>query len=1026
MVRVPQVDLPSVSVNAGAMPQFQAGQVVPAQNLAGQGAAQLGQGLEQAGAGMLRVQDRINDSRARSADTEFSEFSRAAVSDYRNKKGYDAIQARTQLMQDIQRKQKELADGLDNQWQREAFEQRAGFRNMHFSAQVDDHFVGQSTAYDIGQSKAALDANVSDYTDSFSSSGTIQTMEESPFYKDAMRNVASIMQAQGVQPGSPMWKQAEKSVETQMHVNTLASLAQSQDPASRQMARDYYKQHGSSIPAAERGKIDKAIRSMNVDDIAFSSSQQLMTAFPKDLMTQIETLDNLRAFGGIDEEEYKATLGKITERFNLNRYAEDQQKGELRRQYEDSLRGAISSSQDWSAWETSNAALVTQLQDLGMYDEAQSFWSNRGRLTTRQGEARMMEYLASPQMLKAEDGDVAKKWLEVSAQLSPNLSAQDLQKVEASFIQANGIDPRGQSPSGRGRAGDVVKIVSDEAYFNNLIGKLVGEPYDPAWEKKDKNPGNPAKMDFWLRAQLKLESELTAAGIDKNDRKAITDYVNAQTASTGVTVSLASRNMEGKLVNSWLAPLVYEVQTPEERGVTKWEQPVGSTGRSVTLTLGEWTGDPAKRAEIISTAEKSLAKYREAYRQSPSPEMQEKIDTIDRALKDSNLSGEDATRMGGGADTLIREYLRISAIDSENTFKQNEMRKKLDAASDILMSDQSKKADVASVLQSYMPPIFMREEDAISASPYFVDRAIADGVFGPADQFDNTDVGASRKKAAAKIVLQNLGDAVTRHRTTMKLQERSGRGRMQGPERGPATSGPTATKETADWLASKPYWVASYASSSDLLSDRAQVLSNDFAAKLLEKAQEEGILPYGVVQGIVSGFNDEYSNVKAAIEEAAKEAYEALESAGFAQKATQKVPSRPTTSVPLVAVPSSAEAFASYMQELSDEASQMVEGSQWPSVQSRENDTAQRGLLQKYWAEEQARMQSARRARIESTVARIKGPLEEQRKSQDFVATAKRNVERSLALQSAMKQAENWFNIQEDQALDVMVSRIRK
>jgi hypothetical protein len=776
MVRVPQVDLPSVSVNAGAMPQFQAGQVVPAQNLAGQGAAQLGQGLEQAGAGMLRVQDRINDSRARSADTEFSEFSRAAVSEYRNKKGYDAIQARAQLMQDIQRKQKELADGLDNQWQREAFEQRAGFRNMHFAAQVDDHFVGQSTAYEIGQAKAALDANVSDYTDSFSTPGTIQPMEESPFYKDAMRNVASIMQAQGIQPGSPMWKQAEEGVVTQMHVNTLASLAQSQDPASRQMARDYYERHSGSIPAAERGKIDKAIRAMNVDDLAFSASQQLMAAFPKDLMTQIETLDNLRAFGGIDEEEYKATLGKITERFNLNRYAEDQQKGELRRQYEESLRGAISSSQDWSAWETSNAALVTQLQDLGMYDEAQSFWSNRGRLTTRQGEARMMEYLASPQMLKAEDGDVAKKWLEVSAQLSPNLSAQDLQKVEASFIQANGIDPRGQSPSGRGRAGDVVKIVSDEAYFNNLIGKLVGEPYDPAWEKKDKDPGNPAKKNLWLRAQLKLETELTAAGIDKNDREAITDYVNKQAASNGVKVSLASLNMEGKLVNSWLAPLVYEVQTPEERGVTKWEQPVGSTGRSVTLTLGEWTGDRAKRAEIISTAEKSLAKYRAAYRQSPSPEMQEKIDTLDRALKDSNLSGEDATRMGGGADTLIREYLRISAIDSENTFKQAQARQKVDAAAANQVSDAASRTNIRQLVRTYMGGVIASQDNVSAMADAYTKQAISEGVFGSPELFGDDVLGTARMNAAKSIVadaLSTMGGPMTRQEIRQQGAEKA-------------------------------------------------------------------------------------------------------------------------------------------------------------------------------------------------------------------------------------------------------------
>jgi len=756
MPRVPQVDLPSVSVNAGAMPQFQAGQVVPAQNLAGQGASQLGQGLEQAGAGMLRLQDRINDARARSADTEFSEFSRAAVSDYRNKRGYDAIQARTQLMQDILRKQKELADGLDNQWQREAFEQRAGFRKMHFAAQVDDHFVGQSTAYEIGQAKAALDANVSDYTDSFSTPGTIQPMEESPFYKDAMRNVASIMQAQGIQPGSPMWKQAEEGVVTQMHVNTLASLAQSQDPASRQMARDYYKQHSSSIPAAERGKIDKAIRAMNVDDIAFSASQQLMSAHPKDLMTQIKILDGMRAFGGIDEEEYKAIVGKLTERFNLNRYAEDQQKGELRRQYEGSLRDAIRGSQDWSAWETSNAALVTQLQDMGMYDEAQSFWSNRGRLTTRQGEARMMEHLANPQTLKAEDGDVAKKWLEVSAKLSPYLSAQDLQKVEAAFIQSNGMDARGQSPSGRGRAGDVVKIVADEAFFNNLIGKLVGEPYDPSWEKKNNNPGNPAKMDFWLRAQLKLESELTAAGIDKNDRKAITDYVNAQANARGVKVSLESRSLSGAQVNAWMVPLVYEVQTPEERGINKWEQPVGSTGRSITLTLGEWTGSAEKRAEVISKVQQSLASHIAANAQSPSPQMQEKIDTLQRALSDNDLSGEDATRMGGGADILIREYLRVESLMSEDRFKKDQAQKKIEAAAENQVSDAASRTNIRQLVLTYMGDVVPSKDNLEAMLEAYTQQAIAEGAFGLPDSFDDSVLGVAKKRAATEAVRREL------------------------------------------------------------------------------------------------------------------------------------------------------------------------------------------------------------------------------------------------------------------------------
>lgn len=759
MVRVPQVDLPSVGVNAGALPQFQAGQVVPVQNLSGQGLAQLGQGLEQAGAGLLRLQDRINDSRARAADTEFSEWSRAAVSEYRNKKGYDAIQAREQIVQDLKTKQKELAEGLDNQWQREAFEQRASNRSLYFGSMIDDHFVGQSTAYEIGQTKAALDANISDYTESFSSPVTITDMQDSPFYQDAMRNVATLMQAQGVQPGSPMWKQAEKSVETQMHVNTLASLAQSQDPASRQMARDYFKQHGSSIPTQERGKIETAIRKMNVDDIAFSSSQQLLTAYPDDLQSQIQTLDALRSFGGIDEEEYSATLGKLTQRFNSNQTAKAQQRDALRTQYEESLRGAIGQNQDWSAWETGNAAMVSQLKDLGMYDEAVSYWSNKGRFTTTDGEARMMEYLTKPEMLLA-NGDPAAKWLEIRSKMAPALSPADLQKVEAAFISANRLDLNGRSPSGRGRAGDVVKIVDDKEFYNSLVAKLVGEEYDEAWERKvDKGrtiEGNPAKRQLWLNARLKLESDLNKAGIDQNDRQAITDYVNKMAASQPVQASASALGFDAKPISGWMSPLVYEQQTSEERAGIKWQQPVEGAAQPITLTLGEWTGNAELRQNVRSLAQEQLKKYREEAARSPAPALQEAIDTLTQAIQDDVRSGDDLTRVGGGTDTLIRLYLRNKAMQSAQEFSQRQAMSKIEARARNEVSDAASRTNIRQLVRTYMGDVIPSKENLQAMLDAYTQQAIEEGVFGPAESFDDSVLGAAKKRAATEAVRREL------------------------------------------------------------------------------------------------------------------------------------------------------------------------------------------------------------------------------------------------------------------------------
>lgn len=777
MVRVPQVDLPSVSVNSGGLPQFQAGQVAPAQNLAGQGAAQFGQGLEQAGAGLLRLQDRINDSRARAADTEFSEWSRAAVSEYRNKKGWDAIQARDQIVQDLNKKRKELAEGLDNQWQREAFEQRAAARSQFFSSSVDDHFTGQSTAYEIGQAKAALDANISDYSESFSSPQTITPMAESPFYKDAMGNVGTMMRAQGVQPGSPMWKQAEEQIRTQMHVNALAAMVQSQDPASRQMAREYYKQSKDDIPSAERAKIDSAMRKMDVDDISFAVSQQLLAEHPGDLMSQVQKLDIMRA-GRMEEEEYAATLGKLTSRFNISQSAKAEQRNTMRNQYEQSLRSAIAGNQDWSAWQSENAAMVSQLTDLGMYDEAQSYWANRGRVTTMQGQERMVTYLATPSMLKADNGDIAAKWRSISAQLASSLSPQDMSQVETAFIRANQLDPNGQSPSGRGRAGDVVKIQDDKDFYRRMVAKLVGKDYQQEWERrvneigKVTNPGNPEMLDLWERSQRKLESEINQRNIDKNDRDAIEKYVNSLANSQGMVADSKALGISGQPINQFLTPLVYEGQTPEQRAAMKWTQPVEGAQQPITLTLGEWTANAQLRAEVKAVAQEQVKLYDRQLASTPSPALQEARDALVQAIQDDAQSGEDLTRIGGGTDMLVRNYLRMQAIKSAKDATQRNIQARMDARADNSISDSAELSNWFLLMNPVLEKLSPDQEISSDLVAETADAFIRDNRFGPSAEFGEDALGVAKRRAAERFVLKHLQ---ARHPPTLsELQMRGG------------------------------------------------------------------------------------------------------------------------------------------------------------------------------------------------------------------------------------------------------------
>jgi hypothetical protein len=156
--------------------------------------------------------------------------------------------------------------------------------------------------------------------------------------------------------------------------------------------------------------------------------------------------------------------------------------------------------------------------------------------------------------------------------------------------------------------------------------------------------------------------------------------------------------------------------------------------------------------------------------------MQEKIDTLDRALKDSNLSGEDATRMGGGADTLIREYLRISAIDSENTFKQAQARQKVDAAAANQVSDAASRTNIRQLVRTYMGGVIASQDNVSAMADAYTKQAISEGVFGSPELFGDDVLGTARMNAAKSIVadaLSTMGGPMTRQEIRQQGAEKA-------------------------------------------------------------------------------------------------------------------------------------------------------------------------------------------------------------------------------------------------------------
>jgi hypothetical protein len=591
MPRVPQADLPSIGLQTGAMPQFQASQVAPAQNFMGQQLQQLGQGVEQLGAGMYRMGDRINDARARAADNELSEFNRAALTQYRNLQGKDAVQARDKFVQDMEQKRKELADSLDNEWQRGSFEQRAAYRSLQFNTYVDDHYQGQATAFEIGEASASLKANVQDFSEQYKSAKTmpVGSVADNTYFKDALRQVDVIAAAKGIPADSAQYRLMREEAEDSLHISAMLTMADGQDPMSRNMARSYYAQNKERISLPNRQKIEAQLRTMDVDDDAFALSRELRS-YSQGLGNQMEMLDQLRMIGDIDGQVYNATAQKLQSAFNSQEAARKETQVRLQDAYEQSLTQAIQNGTDWTSWLSSNNNLVDQLNSQGMLRDAETFFAERGRKNTREGLDLLSNYMMDPTPLRGM------KWTDVRAKMGRLLDNEHLDKLEKLYATSNGLEV---GPSNR-KTSTLVEFVSEDDFRKQMVAEIFGEPFDAKWGLSDASAEDKAKRDRWTKTAAVLESRMQADKIPGNDRQAIKDWVkNYKAREARLPVMVPS--ISGTPLNQINLDVAWPTMTEDQKMSVAYQY-TADNGHTVSMTMHDWVNDPAKRAQAIKDA----------------------------------------------------------------------------------------------------------------------------------------------------------------------------------------------------------------------------------------------------------------------------------------------------------------------------------------------------------------------------------------------------------------------------------------
>ena len=740
---MPRVPTPSVGLQAGAMPQFQATQVSPAQNFMGQQLQQLGQGVEQAGAGVMRLADRINDSKARSADTEFSEFTRAALSQYRNMRGKDAVQSRDKFLQDLEQKRKELAGGLDNQWQRELFSERATFRSSQFTTYVDDHYQGQATAYELGEASAALKANFKDFAQQYTAAGTIPqgAVSDNPIYKDTMRQVQVLARAQGIPEDSEQFRLMRDSAEDNLHVTAMLSMVENQDPQSRQMAREYWKQNGQSVSPENRSKVEQQLRTMDVDDDAFMLSRELR-GYSEGLGNQMQMLDQLRQIGDIDGVTYNATAQKLQAAYGLDKAAKDDTRNRLRDEYERSLAGAIQSGEDWTSWLSSNPLLVDSLNTENMLRDAQEFHAAKGRIDTQDGLDWLSGIEANPQQI------VGVQWSALRAQAGKTLSNGSLDRLENLYVKANNLQV---GPSGRKRV-DLVKLTTDEKFNQSLVEKVFGEAYNPKWFSVEANDEQRAAGQRWLNTQIELEAKMNAAGVSGDDRDAqrkwVTDYAASAKAKVTFAPSLGEQQID---------PIQLQISWPNMSDADKQRitfQESDGQGNTVRVTLGDWYNKP----ELRTQAKQDVADAIAALKTQNDPELLAKATMLEEVLQraqSSDGSWNDITKPPEGLDPLIRTYLQAEIARGDQTKKLNEqdaMKRRIGLNQVRGGLDQTR-IDLPSWVRSYLPPgEKVKAEDAMNNIEEFMAIAKETNVFGSVD-WSNPGAEAEARKRMEQAIL---------------------------------------------------------------------------------------------------------------------------------------------------------------------------------------------------------------------------------------------------------------------------------
>lgn len=317
-MRVPQSTL-RVSEDAGATPNVVAPRITPVQDQTGEQISMLGQGLAQAGAGVSRVadflQDEMDDAVSQSVFNSYDEQSRQVAQRFRDSTGQDAITTYDQTIKQIATMRKDAEKRLQTQRQRQLFAARADSRDISLRGMLDGHAADQTRVFKIG----ALDAG---------SKNAMIAYQQSPLGSDeakvqrelALRQQEEALRMQG--KSKDEIQLARTLTLDSMHASMLDAITE-QDPKT---AKTYLDAHRSEVlPSTLRraeANLERASLTETATRFMMDAEQAAMQIGGTPAQQQVNAqamADSAFKSGQLNAAQHERTTQKIQQRFYARR-----------------------------------------------------------------------------------------------------------------------------------------------------------------------------------------------------------------------------------------------------------------------------------------------------------------------------------------------------------------------------------------------------------------------------------------------------------------------------------------------------------------------------------------------------------------------------------------------------------------------------------------------------------------------------------------------------------------------------------